>query len=67
MYYCSSYTAYKSKLNDHASFVATCAAITDYMEDRPLGSKLLQIYDRQFALISATYHDIQYCWTSKRT
>jgi RecJ-like exonuclease len=48
------YTAYKSKLNDHASFVATCAAITDYMEDRPLGSKLLQIYDRQFALISAT-------------
>ena len=48
------YNAYKSKLSDHASFVATCAAITDYMEDRPLGSKLLQIYDRQFALISAT-------------
>ena len=48
------YNAYTSKLNDHASFVATCAAITDYMEDRPLGSKLLQIYDRQFALISAT-------------
>jgi len=37
------YTAFKSKLNDHASFVAACAAITD----------LLQIYDRQFALISA--------------
>jgi len=48
------YTAFKSKLNDHASFIATCAAITDYMEDRPIGSKLLQIYDRQFALISAT-------------
>lgn len=48
------YSAFKSKLNDHASFVATCAAITDYMEDRPIGSKLLQIYDRQFALISAT-------------
>jgi RecJ-like exonuclease len=48
------YTAYKSKLNDHASFVAACAAITDYMETRPIGSKLLQIYDRQFALISAT-------------
>ena len=48
------YDTYKSKLNDHASFVATCAAITDYMEDRPIGSKLLQIYDRQFALISAT-------------
>ncbi len=48
------YAAFKSKLDDHAPFVATCAAITDYMEDRPIGSKLLQIYDRQFALISAT-------------
>ncbi|HXW02520.1 MAG TPA: DHHA1 domain-containing protein, partial [Candidatus Nitrosotenuis sp.] len=46
--------AFKSKLNDHAAFVAACAAITDYMEDRPKGAKLLQIYDRQFALISAT-------------
>ena len=48
------YNAFKNKLNDHAAFVAACAAITDYMEDRPLGSKLLQIFDRQFALISAT-------------
>ena len=48
------YSAFKSKLSDHASFIATCAAITDYMEDKPTGSKLLQIYDRQFALISAT-------------
>lgn len=48
------YDAYKKKLSDHSTFVATCAAITDYMEDRPKGAKLLQIYDRQFALISAT-------------
>ncbi len=48
------YDAFKTKLNDHASFIAACAAITDYMENRPIGSKLLQIYDRQFALISAT-------------
>ena len=48
------YNAFKTKLNDHAAFIAACAAITDYMEDRPLGSKLLQIFDRQFALISAT-------------
>ena len=48
------YNEYKNKLNDHAAFVAACAAITDYMEDRPIGSKLLQIFDRQFALISAT-------------
>ena len=48
------YNAFKSKLSDQAPFIAACAAITDYMEDRPIGSKLLQIYDRQFALINAT-------------
>jgi len=48
------YYAYKSKLSDHSAFVAACAAITDYMEDRPKGSELLQIFDRQFALINAT-------------
>ena len=48
------YDAFKNKLNDHSAFIAACAAITDYMEDRPLGSKLLQIFDRQFALINAT-------------
>lgn len=48
------YNKYKSKLSQHSSFVAACAAITDYMEDRPQGSKLLQIYDRQFALVNAT-------------
>ena len=54
---CSSvlvYDTFKSKLNSHASFIAACAAITDYMENKPIGGKLLQIYDRQFALISAT-------------
>ncbi len=48
------YDKFKSKLPDHARFVAACAAVTDYMEDRPVGSKLMQIYDRQFVLISAT-------------
>jgi archaea-specific RecJ-like exonuclease len=48
------YHTFKSKLSDHAPFIAACAAITDYMEDRPIGSRLLQIYDRQFALINAT-------------
>ena len=46
--------AFKSKLNDHSAFLAACSAITDYMEDRPLGSKLLQKFDRQFALLEAT-------------
>ncbi|MFB5598269.1 MAG: DHH family phosphoesterase, partial [Nitrosopumilaceae archaeon] len=48
------YDQYKSKLSENSAFIAACAAITDYMEDRPKGSKLLQIYDRQFALINAT-------------
>jgi RecJ-like exonuclease len=54
---CSSvlvYDSFKSKLSEHASFIAACAAVTDYMEDRPMGSKLLQIYDRQFVLVNAT-------------
>ena len=48
------YKSFKSKLNDHSSFIAACAAVTDYMEDRPLGSKLLQRFDRQFILFEAT-------------
>jgi RecJ-like exonuclease len=48
------YNAFKKKLPDHSVFIAACGAITDYMEGRPIASKLLQIYDRQFALISAT-------------
>ena len=48
------YEAFRSKLTDHSAFVAACSAITDYMEDRPLASKLLQKFDRQFALLEAT-------------
>jgi len=48
------YNAFKSKLNDYSSFIAACAAVTDYMEDRPLGSKLLQRFDRQFVLLEAS-------------
>jgi len=48
------YNAFKKKLSEHSIFIAVCGAITDYMENRPIASKLLQIYDRQFALINAT-------------
>lgn len=48
------YNAFKSKLTDHSAFLASCSAVTDYMEDRPLGSKLLQKFDRQFVLLEAT-------------
>ena len=48
------YNAFKSKLNDHSSLLAACSAVTDYMEDRPIGSALLQRFDRQFILLEAT-------------
>jgi len=48
------YDAFKKKLSEHSIFIAVCGAITDYMENKPIASKLLQIYDRQFALINAT-------------
>jgi RecJ-like exonuclease len=48
------YDTFKKKLSEHSSFIAVCAAITDYMENKPVASKLLQMYDRQFALVNAT-------------
>jgi RecJ-like exonuclease len=48
------YDTYKKKLSEHSTFIAVCGAITDYMESRPIASKLLQMYDRQFALVNAT-------------
>jgi len=48
------YDAFKKKLSEGSTFIAACGAITDYMDNRPIASKLLQIYDRQFALINAT-------------
>ena len=48
------YDAFKKKLSEHSSFIAACGAITDYMENKPVASKLLQMYDRQFALVNAT-------------
>jgi len=48
------YNAFKKKLSESSTFIAACGAITDYMENKPIASKLLQMYDRQFALINAT-------------
>ncbi len=48
------YDMLKKKLSINSTFIAACAAITDYMENKPIASKLLQMYDRQFALINAT-------------
>lgn len=48
------YDTYKKRLPADSSFIAACSAITDYMEDRPKAARLLLMYDRQFAMISAT-------------
>ena len=48
------YHTYKRRLPANSSFIAACSAITDYMEDRPKAARLLHMYDRQFAMISAT-------------
>jgi RecJ-like exonuclease len=48
------YNAFKSKLSDYGSFLAACAAVTDYMEDRPIGAAQLKRFDRQFVLLEAT-------------
>ena len=44
------YDTFKKKLPEHSTFIAACGAITDYMEHKPIASKLLQMYDRQFCL-----------------
>jgi single-stranded-DNA-specific exonuclease len=48
------YKKYKKKLGSHAAFFAASAALTDYMECRPLASALTSRFDRQFLMLEAT-------------
>jgi single-stranded-DNA-specific exonuclease len=48
------YNKYKKKLDSHAAFFAASAALTDYMECRPLASVLVSRFDRQFLMLEAT-------------
>jgi single-stranded-DNA-specific exonuclease len=48
------YKKYKKKLDSHAAFFAASAALTDYMECRPLASVLTSRFDRQFLMLEAT-------------
>lgn len=48
------YNKYKNKLDSHAAFFAASAALTDYMECRPLASAIMSRYDRQFLMLEAT-------------
>lgn len=48
------YNKYKKKLGSHAAFFGASAALTDYMECRPLASVLMSRFDRQFLMLEAT-------------
>ena len=48
------YSKFKNKLNSHAAFFAASAALTDYLETRPLASTIVSRYDRQFLMLEAT-------------
>jgi single-stranded-DNA-specific exonuclease len=48
------YKKYKKKLDAHAAFFAASAALTDYMECRPLASALTSRFDRHFLMLEAT-------------
>jgi hypothetical protein len=65
------YQNYKNDLagNSHAAFCAAAAALTDYMEKKPIASSLVSRFDRHFLMlestalsyiISANQHDDQY-------
>jgi RecJ-like exonuclease len=48
------YTKYKKKLPDHAAFLASMGALTDYMENKPLASAIVSRFDRQFLMLEST-------------
>ena len=53
------YGEFAGSMSDNASFVAACAAVSDYMEKGPAASNLMHMYDRQFVQISAAV--LNYC------
>lgn len=48
------YHKYKRKLSSHSAFIAAAAALTDYLETRPIASNLVSRFDRQFLMLQAT-------------
>lgn len=56
---CSSvqvYELYRKQLadDDHAAFYAAAAALTDFMDDRPVASSLVRRFDKQFLMLQST-------------
>ena len=45
----------KSKLNSKYSFYASAAALTDYMESKPMASILVSKYDRTFLMLQSCF------------
>jgi single-stranded-DNA-specific exonuclease len=48
------YHKYRKKLDPRAAFIAASGAITDYMETKPLASRIVSRYDRQFLMLEAS-------------
>ena len=48
------YKTFKASLPERARLIALCGAVTDYMDDSPMGKKLMEQGDRQFVLLEAT-------------
>jgi single-stranded-DNA-specific exonuclease len=48
------YQRYKNKLNSYSSFYAAAGALTDYLEQRPIASKLVSRFDRHFLMLEST-------------
>jgi single-stranded-DNA-specific exonuclease len=63
------YQRYNKKLSSFSSFYAAAGALTDYLEQRPIGSLLMSRFDRHFLMlesmalsymISSNQHDDKY-------
>jgi single-stranded-DNA-specific exonuclease len=48
------YQQFQDQLDDHAAFHAAGAALTDYMDSKPIASKLVHRFDRQFLMLQAS-------------
>jgi single-stranded DNA-specific DHH superfamily exonuclease len=48
------YNKYKRKFSPYSTFIAAAAALTDYLETRPIASNLVSRFDRQFLMLEAT-------------
>ncbi len=48
------YNKYKRKFSSYSAFIAAAAAVTDYLETKPIASNLVSRFDRQFLMLEAT-------------